>query len=89
MEARMSAETPAYVAFCPTCNNMTACTVDDGTDPKGVSKFLAPIIRRGDRIERKTVGYVRAGPEWCKCERKKKRDKVVAEQLDAIPADAR
>lgn len=79
----MSAETPAYVAFCPTCSGMTACTVDDGTDPKEVAKFLAPIIRRGDRIERKTVGFVRSGAGgWCECKRKRGKGQH-AEQVEA------
>ena len=73
----MSVETPAYVAFCRKCDSLVACTVDDGTDPKGVARFLAPIIRRGDRVERKTVGYVRTyAGEWCKCSRKAHGPKV-------------
>lgn len=78
----MADATPAYVAFCRTCDGMVAVTVDDGKDPKGVSKFLAPIIRRGDRVERKTVGFVHAfDGEWCKCN--PRRRKADAEQVEA------
>ena len=69
----MSAETPAYVGLCKTCGSLNAAMVDDGTDPKGVARFLADIAKRGHTVERKTVGYVRdtAGHTWCECGRKK------------------
>lgn len=60
---------PAYVGNCKTCNGFVAATVDDGTDPKGVAKFVADLVKRGYVIERKTVGYVRTNKSWCECNR--------------------
>lgn len=77
----MADSTPAYVAFCQACNGMTACTVDDGEDPKGVARFLGPIVRRGNRVERLTVNYVHTySGEWCSCKRRKAK---AEQQLEA------
>lgn len=70
----MAESTPAYVAFCQACSGMSAAVVDDGKDPKGVAKFLGPVMRRGDRVERKTVGFVQTFEgEWCDCSNGKAR----------------
>lgn len=69
----MSAETPAYVSFCPTCSGMTGCIVDDAeVSRKDISHFVASVTRRGNRVEHLTVGYVREYKgEWCNCKRKR------------------
>lgn len=68
----MSADTPAYVGICKACNGLNAAMVDDGTDPKGIARFVAEITRDGHAIERKTVACVResARDRWCTCHKR-------------------
>lgn len=75
---------PAYVGYCKTCGGINACCVDDAAHRKETAKFCAEIVRRGDRLERKTVGYVRteAFGLWCTCH--KKEEKPVKQEALAL-----
>jgi hypothetical protein len=74
---------PAFVGFCQSCGGINACCVDDADHKRDTAKFCGEIIRRGDTLERKTVGFVRtsARENWCTCNKKKRA--VESEQLEA------
>jgi hypothetical protein len=64
------ATTPSFVALCPTCGLMIACSVDRPEYAKVNAKSVSSWIRRGLRIIKRTVAEVRSDP-WCECKRDK------------------
>ena len=58
-------ETPAYIGR-KKCGCMAAAIVDDGTNIKEVGKAVAEFITSGLKVDRTTVGYVRANWNTCK-----------------------
>ena len=56
--------TPCYVAFCPTCNGLIVVSVADvnSNTIEHAVRDRRDWIRRGERVETKTVQYVRDFP---------------------------
>jgi len=55
---------PALVGICVKCDGVYMVAVDKLDNAELVkenAKEVAKILKRGDRVERKTVGWVRAG----------------------------
>ena len=57
-------DVPALVGICAKCDGVYMVAVDKLDNAELVkenAKEVASILKRGDRVERKTVGWVRAG----------------------------
>jgi hypothetical protein len=57
-----------WVGFCPTCQGVTVLIVeqDDSKRGRDVSQVVGDAVRRGERVEKRPVAWVRAG-EWEFC----------------------
>lgn len=76
---------PAYLLRCPTCKGATGVCVDTPAEARDTAKFVASGVRRGDAVERTTVGAVRqmTSDSWCSCARCNRR-KTLSPQLDLL-----
>lgn len=64
--------THAYAGYCHRCGTLNAASVIYVGGERDNAKFVAAIIRRGDRVETVTIEQVRATLNFCACKRAKK-----------------
>lgn len=59
--------THAYVGYCAGCGSMTSVAVDAPSFRKENARFLAQIVKDGDRVGRVTIEESRAQLKACVC----------------------